>query len=303
LPPGVDLCAIPAAAPPEGHIPNFANPVDLSVETLAVGAVFTVVATIYFVGRLYTNRNRMKWADYLTIIGFCMSAAYTGIIMALYPYARHQYDMPACWYTTDHIWKLLFAQNMLLGLTQFFVKAAILVVFFQLFAVNKKMRWVIYSGVIFSGLIYLPHPILVAIFNTPRAGERWADLATNGRPQMLTFYAPIHGFGSVILDIFIFLVPLLILGKLHVPTKKRLQLMAVFAVGILGIISSIFSCYWRMDMLVSSNTDYTWRQAQLFIWIMVEHNAALIAGSMPAVAAFVRTNVAGSTFVSSLRSR
>ena len=63
IPPGVDLCAIPAGVPPDGVTPNLVNPVNLSVETLAVGAVFTALSTLFLVLRLIANWHRMKLAD------------------------------------------------------------------------------------------------------------------------------------------------------------------------------------------------------------------------------------------------
>lgn len=128
---------------------------------------------------------------------------------------------------------MLFSQNILLGITQFILKTAILVYYFQLFAVERKMKIAIRVGLVFCALLYLPHPILVSIFNVPHKGETWSDLATNGNPQKIAFYAPIHGVGSIILDIYIFALPLPILYHLHISVQKRLKLLAVFVVALL----------------------------------------------------------------------
>ncbi|KAI5857354.1 hypothetical protein GGS23DRAFT_345533 [Durotheca rogersii] len=303
LPPGVDLCSIPAGVPPDGVVPNFVDPVDASVETLVAGSVLTAISTIFVLGRLYVNRTHMKLADYLTILAFVLSTAYSGLVMAVHGYSRHSWDMPACWYIEDYIWKMLFTQNVFLGPTQFVTKAGILVLYFQLFAVSKKMRWVIMAGIIFLGLLYLPHPILVGLYNAPRPGERWADLATNGMPQKISYYAPIHGVGSIVVDTYIFIIPLLVLSKLHISKQKRISLIAVFTIASLAIISSIFSCYWRITILVSNNGDFTWQEAQLFIWIMVEHNTALVVGCMPSFSVFLKNHVGKSTFIGTIRSR
>ena len=154
------------------------------------------------------------------------------------------------------------------------------------------MRIMIWAGIIFCGLIYLPHPILVIIFNAPHGGATWADLATNGMPQKLGFYAPIHGIGSIVIDIYIFIIPLLMFRNLQVSARKRIQLFAIFLTGLLcvsppislptyqrlsrlmtlfrGIISSAISCYWRMMITFHSN-DYTWQESELFIWMYVTH--------------------------------
>ncbi len=130
-------------------------------------------------------------------------------------------------------YQMLFSQNLFLGPTQFFLKVAILALYLQLFSIYRTMRYAIWAGIIFSGIIYFPHTILVIVFNAPHGGQQWADLATNGMPQKLGFYAPVHGIGSIVLDIYIFIIPLLMITKLQVTSKKRLQLIGVFITALL----------------------------------------------------------------------
>ena len=156
----------------------------------------------------------------------------------------------------------------------------------------------IWAGIIFCGLIYLPHIVLVIVFNAPHGGATWADLATNGMPQKLAFYAPIHGIGSIVIDIYIFVIPLLMFRNLQVSSRKRIQLFAIFLTGLLcvpplislsahhrplrlmtccsGIISSAISCYWRMMITFHSN-DYTWQESELFIWMYVNRGQQHLA--------------------------
>ncbi|KAH6653324.1 hypothetical protein BKA67DRAFT_569192 [Truncatella angustata] len=303
IPPGTDLCSIPAGPVPDGMTPNFIDPPDLSTATLVVGGVLTALSTTLVVGRLCNAWGHMKLADYLTIFGFILSTSYTGIVMAMHKYSRHAWDLPACWYISDYNWKLLFSQNLLLGLTQFITKAAIFVLYLQLFATGKKTRYAITAGIIFMGMLYLPHPILVAVYMTPHSDETWADLALDGRPQKISLYAPVHGVGSIVLDTYIFIIPILVLRKLHVDRKKKLQLLAVFTVALFGIVSSVASCVWRFIVLFGSSGDFTWQEGQLFIWIMVEHNVALIVGSMPGFAGLIKSKSSTSSLYRTFRSK
>ncbi|KAI0197820.1 hypothetical protein F4808DRAFT_286814 [Astrocystis sublimbata] len=303
LPPGVDLCLVPSSPPPTGITSNFVNPVDLAEETLALAIVLTVLSTMFVVGRVALNWRKMALADYLIVAGFALAISYTYVIVASRHLTRHAWDVPACSYVSDYVWKLLFAQNFLLGITQFILKAAILVYYFQLFAVQRKMKIAIAAGILFCGLIYLPYPILVIIFNTPREGRTWADLATDPKSKRIAVYAPIHGVGSIIIDIYILALPLLIVYRLQASLRKRLNLLAVFAVALLGIISSVFSCYWRILVLIDADGDHTWYEGQLFLWILVEHGVALIVGCMPAVAALFKTKMNPSILVSGFQNR
>ncbi|KAI1145021.1 hypothetical protein F4825DRAFT_277859 [Nemania diffusa] len=290
----MDLCAIPVQAPPPGQVSNLIDPVSLSTATLALGPVLTVLSLAFLTGRFILNLRKLKTPDYLAIVGFILSTSYTGVIIALRKFSRHAWDVPACWYLLPSAWQLLFASNILLGPTQFVVKTAILTLYFQLFSVKRTTRWGIIGAMVFAGLIYLPHPIVVIIFTAPRAGQSWLTPSMNGMAAKLQYYAPIHGIGSIILDIWILILPLPALSKLQVSTKKKLQLFAVFVTGLLGVISSIVSCYWRFKLVLDKPGDSTWDEAELFLWIMTEHNVAIIVGSMPAFAGFIKLHIAGS---------
>ncbi|KJZ75446.1 hypothetical protein HIM_05142 [Hirsutella minnesotensis 3608] len=299
LPPGVvDLCQVPALAPPPGVVPNFVDPVNLSLPTLVVGGIFAAISCIFVAGRIYAN-----WAVLdLTLVGYILTKCYTGIIMGLHELSRHAWDVPLCSYLSDYTMKMLFTSNVFLGPTQFVVKVAILTLYLQIFAVQRPVRYAIWGGVALCALVYLPHPIVVFIFSAPRVGHPWIDVVLSGSSTKLAFYAPLHGIGSIIIDIYIFVLPVVILSKLKLAKKKKLQIIAVFLTASLGIISSCFACYWRLVIAFKAG-DYTWNEAQLFIWIMVEHDVAIIVGCMPAVAGLVKTQSAKSAFLSSLRSK
>jgi multisubunit Na+/H+ antiporter MnhC subunit len=63
LPPGIDLCLIPAGVSPDGRPPNFTGgpslqPAVIVITTIMVGLAFFVLA-----GRLFVNRNQLKLPD------------------------------------------------------------------------------------------------------------------------------------------------------------------------------------------------------------------------------------------------
>lgn len=63
LPPGVDLCLVPAVKPPPGVIPNFDNPASLATAIIAVSAVMLTISTIFLVARAVTNFPKYSKAD------------------------------------------------------------------------------------------------------------------------------------------------------------------------------------------------------------------------------------------------
>lgn len=63
LPPGTDLCKIPAAVPPPGVIPKLGGPAPLAPAIVAVSAVMLAFSTIFIVGRVWVNIRKLKTAD------------------------------------------------------------------------------------------------------------------------------------------------------------------------------------------------------------------------------------------------
>lgn len=205
----------------------------------------------------------------LSIVGFAFSTGYTGVIMdskspnksfrkcsgfvddiIVHSYSRHIWDVPACWYMEGRLWKvwsptlfhlcyatnatqLLFASNIMLGITQLTAKLPIMVLYLQVLYVERKMKLFIKAAIALSCLVYIPHPVLVIVFQTLRSGETWTDLATNGRPQNMTYYAPVHGVCEVILNVWMLIIPMLVIRNLQITGRKKIQLAAVFLTGIM----------------------------------------------------------------------
>ncbi|KAI1821341.1 hypothetical protein F4861DRAFT_542038 [Xylaria intraflava] len=299
MPSAADLASAGSGPGPNDVESSPVDPISLADPTLITAILLIILSFIFVAGRIVVHWRTMALADYMTIAGFVLATSYSSIIAA----SRECFLSPACWHGSEYLSKLLFSQNVILGITQFVLKTAILIHYSQLFAVKKKMRIAIRIGLIVCAILYLPHAILVSIFRIPAKGQSWADLATNDTSSVkLLFYGPINGIGSILLDIYIFVLPLPVLCRLNASVKTRLKLLAVFVVALLGVLASIFSTYWRFVNVLSPPTDYNWDEGQIFIWIMVEQTVALIVGCMPAFAVLV-TQISSSKPVSRLRAR
>ncbi|KAI0100870.1 hypothetical protein GGR51DRAFT_531253 [Nemania sp. FL0031] len=297
--PGIDLCAFPAAAPPEGQTWNFKNPTSLSAATIAVGIIVTVLAVFFVSSRIYTNRRALRSADYFVILGAIFDVGYTSLILAQNKFNRHQWDVPACWLDVSYI-KSVFSNTLLVGPALYFSKSAIFLMYYQFFSVRQAMRIAIYIGLISTFLVYFPSIPLSAYYDAPHIGQRWEDLLTNESPFKLIYWGVVQGSLSVLLDLYIFILPLPTLAKLNISSSKKKQLVAVFTTALLGVAASIIALFYRVKLL--NNADNTWQTASVSIAIMVENNVAPIVGSMPAFATFVKVYVSESTIVKTLRS-
>ncbi|KAI0896232.1 hypothetical protein F4806DRAFT_54309 [Annulohypoxylon nitens] len=294
LPPGTDLCATPAGQPPDGSPPNFNNPESLSTATLAVGCVMVTLTTIFVSARIWINWGKLRRSDYLTLIAFALQVGFSGIIMSLHKFNRHLWDIPICWMTPGYL-KRLYAHTMMFGAALFFSKAAIFYLYLEIFGTNRKTRYLIYAGLVCSGLLYITFIPMASLYNAPRAGESWnellAEMADLSKALVELQWSLAIGAGSTLLDFYIFVLPLPILGRLHISRVKRIQLILVFGTALLGVAASIVSLAYRV-YLITDSKDGTWHEATVGIANLIENDIALIVGSMPAFSHFFRAHVA-----------
>ncbi|RYP91920.1 hypothetical protein DL770_001980 [Monosporascus sp. CRB-9-2] len=260
VPPGVDLCQFPALPPPDGVTSNFTDP-SPSLESTLIGitSVMTAAGAMFVAGRVYANWRRLHISDYCAIVALVFDGALSAIVLASmseFPFRVVREG-------------LTFVVQLIMPLSHSFSKAAILLLLLQIFTVDKKMRIAIYVGLAFTVLAYWPNLILVPIFSVPYAGETWDGMVTNPRVHKMTPVGTEQGVLAVLLDLYIFVLPMPILASLNMNTTKRLHLIGVFGTAL----------------------------------AIVEVYVALIVACMPAFAQFIRTHIFGSVTFKSMSSR
>ena len=122
---------------------------------------------------------------------------------------------------------------MLLGPTLFFAKGAILLLYLRIFTINKKMRYCIWLGLSSNFLLYWSSIPIATYYGTPRIGQPWDVVAITETCANLTTYLVIQGTLSVVLDLYIFILPFPIVLKLRISLQQRLSILSVFGTAIL----------------------------------------------------------------------
>lgn len=87
-------------------------------------------------------------------------------------------------------------------------------------------------GLIFTFCIYFPSIPLSAVYEAPKPGHTWDELLeklASSTDHTLVYWGIVQGSCSVLLDLYIFTLPLPTLLRLRLPLQKRLQLFALFA--------------------------------------------------------------------------
>ncbi len=114
----------------------------------------------------------------------------------------------------------------------FLAKASILMLFRQIFHVEESMRVVIWIGLALDVLIYLPSVVVATYFQIPHAGEHWMSVP-DGRALVPLKWWQAQSILSVVLDVYMFILPLPIIFRMQLPPRKLLQAVAVFSLALL----------------------------------------------------------------------
>jgi hypothetical protein len=128
---------------------------------------------------------------------------------------------------------MLFVFDLLTGPALFFPKAAIFLFYIQIFSSIKNMRVASYVGIFMAFMAYFPGSLVLSYYNAPHVGQSWDELLINGMthkgiPGVITI-----GVASVVVDIYIFVLPLRTLAALNMPLAKRIQVISTFATAFL----------------------------------------------------------------------
>jgi len=288
-PGSVDACTVPAAAPPEGMTSNFVHPNEtLEMPMIIIGAVTTFLAVLSTVIRVHVNFRKLHAADYFAVTATILMIAFTAVVLAYgHRYSRHLWDVPLCWMTDGTNLKVSAVLISLYGVTAFFSKSAILLLYYQLFWASRAMRLAVYIGLTVATVTY------------------WTAVPVGGTIVLRTVMDPVAIHMIIVqavigtaLDVYIFVLPLPTLLKLRLERAKRLQLAAVFGTALLAVAASITSLVYRTQ-LVQVN-DGTWHEALSYLTVINEHNIVIMVSGAPAFRAFL---AAHSSMFKSLKSK
>ncbi|KAG6361022.1 hypothetical protein INS49_009241 [Diaporthe citri] len=170
---GIDLCAFPAGTPPESVAPDFTNPPTYAPVVFGVSAVVLFFATLFTGCRLTANWKKLTWTDHFNTFALIFSLVHTSLVLCQLKYARHQWDIPACWFLGEYAKALTVTPGLI------FSKASVLLLFHTIFDIQPAMRIAIRIG--FAAII----------------------CAAPG-----VYWGIVQAAGGTLLDLYIFILPL-----------------------------------------------------------------------------------------------
>ncbi|KAL8851920.1 MAG: hypothetical protein Q9221_003131 [Calogaya cf. arnoldii] len=232
LPPGVDLSKIPLLPPPAGKASNFIDPPSLASIAEGVGGFFIAVETLLLILRTVSNLKtfrKLRLDDYWTIFAAVLSYGYFVLILRFRPVARHQWDVPLT-VATPSFYKTVFAFEMLYGVTIFFSKSSLLLLYYRIFSPDKAFRYKLYAAFVFVAITTLPTiPMYLAVCLPGPDGWTVPSL----KCQDTSVFGYYQGPANIIFDLFALYLPASVIFKLNMPLRRKIGVLAVFMTGTL----------------------------------------------------------------------
>lgn len=139
----------------------------------------------------------------------------------------------------------------LYGPAIFFAKLDVLLLYYQLFQIKKRARITIALGLAVIIVQCLATMIGYSVLCVPKPGQSWL-IRTSGRSCSVTsnLFEVVLGVVSVFSDLFVIYIPLPIIWKLHLSTRKKISVSIVFITGLLWVFSLRRSCH-----ILATNSD------------------------------------------------
>ncbi|KAI4117186.1 MAG: hypothetical protein LQ345_002537, partial [Seirophora villosa] len=250
----------PAIPPPSGIQSNFENPPGRCYLTVIPCAAIVGVMIIFVFVRMYTKAYILKsigWDDYTCMFAAVSSVVYLGFLMALYAlgFGVHEWDI-----TYHNLESLLSKEGKTLsalwGPTMFFTKLSLLLLYHRIFARDRVTKYLVYFGILYCFVLYASFLLLTFLLCQ-------STLEGSCEREMDLFVLISRGF-NVLADIYLLIIPIAAVAKLHMPLRQKLGVSAVFFAGMLACLSGILALYYRTQLL--STRDITWHSTPVFIF-------------------------------------
>ncbi|KAI4089242.1 MAG: hypothetical protein LQ348_005966 [Seirophora lacunosa] len=271
----------PAIPPPSGIQSNFEDPPGRCYLTVIPCAAIVGVMIIFVFVRMYTKVYILKsigWDDYTCMFAAVSSVVYLGFLMALYAlgFGVHEWDI-----TYHNLESLLSKEGKTLsalwGPTMFFTKLSLLLLYHRIFAPDRVTKYLVYFGILYCFVLYTSFLLLTFLLCQ-------STLEGSCEREMDLFVLISRGF-NVLADIYLLIIPIAAVAKLHMPLRQKVGVSAVFFAGMLACLSGILALYYRTQLL--STRDITWHSTPVFIFTVLEINTGIIVSCMPTMPALI----------------
>ncbi|KUI66481.1 hypothetical protein VM1G_02343 [Cytospora mali] len=303
----MDLSQIPVMAPPPGVVSNFVNPVSLAPMCLAVITV-TLSLMILFVALRFYARLRMSHAmgadDILCLISAALVITFCAITLSTLnnPLGPHEWDIPVS-KITPLFSELSIVSLMIYAVSCMAVKSTLLVFYLRVFAPDPRAKAMVWLGLSFNIVFYTISIIVALVACVPHNDDGgWMSSASSRRCTTENQkFTEVQGVFGALTDLYVLLVPMALLARLHLSRKRKIGVYGVFLTGFVACAVSIINAVFRFTM--AKETDTLWNTVPIYALSVSELNFGIICACMPVVfVLFKGAAVETASWVAKLRS-
>ena len=112
-----------------------------------------------------------------------------------------------------------------------FIKLSFFLMYLQIFRPMKWLRYGAYIGAVVNVLFYLCILIVTLVLTVPAPGQTWQEAIQTNRSVHSVTVAMYSSSGSLLLDIYILVLPVAGVSKLKLTAKRKLGVIAIFLTG------------------------------------------------------------------------
>ncbi|RDI88115.1 hypothetical protein Vi05172_g1899 [Venturia inaequalis] len=260
--------------PPDGYVVDFANPQRrLVTQTYILFALENVLALMFLIQRLYTKIRLMKQFqidDVFVIVAWALSVGTQACLVA--GFVTNCIGVHAWEISLEHYGfysRLILAAPLVYAPCCALTKIT-LCIFYSRLSPNVMFQWAVW-GTIFACTGAYTGIFFSIIFACKPLAASWDPtlLPTAICVNRGAIYIATAVMG-IVTDVVLIVIPIPTIWGLQMPTKQKIGLTAIFAVGSITMVTSII----RLIVLLPSltNMDQTWVIAEGSLWIIVEAN-------------------------------
>ncbi|MCJ1458495.1 hypothetical protein MMC28_008868, partial [Mycoblastus sanguinarius] len=260
----------PAAPPPPGVTPNFINPENQLAVINPTLIICLSVATIFVWLRIYTkfliNKSHGD-EDYTSFIAWSGFVGYCTIAICNNRTSdgNHIWDTPL---GKEMQWlKLANAEEIFYGPLIFITKLSILLQYIRIFVPTRRSAMFYSINVlIWTNCLFYIADTLVEIFQCVPRTKIW-DPTIPGHCVNVN-------------------IAFITTAALHMPTRRKLGISAVFAAGLFGCFASIMRLVYSIQTLHSRDPNYD--LVPVALWTIAEIASGILCGCLPVLPQFFR---------------
>lgn len=130
---------------------------------------------------------------------------------------------------SESTWQIIFSQQMMLLPGIFCAKTSLFLLFAQIFNIKDDMKIAIRIGLVINFLLYFTGIPVEAYYQAPGIGQKWETLMLTGKQRHAIYWGLVQSAVAIVLDFYIFILPLPVIAQLRISSRKQAKLGAIFS--------------------------------------------------------------------------